>query len=240
MRKLQKRRESMLHHYGKILNYISLCLFLAAALTAPSKVSAGDDLDGIKAELGKSNWKDRLSAVEKLENRKDEEALDMLREVAGTHGEYWPVKIKAMLLLGEAQDPRSVELLMSIFNDPFSNWECPSIKSYAATALGNYKGNSKVVDTLISGISDRELLTREAAIRSLGRIGDSKAVPQLLGLLEDPSTAVRLSAIKALEEIGDPRAIPHLERVSQSDDDAVVKKEALMALGNFHGNRGNN
>jgi len=230
----------MLYHYRKIISRISLCLFLAAVLITPGKVFAGDDLDGIKAELGKSNWKARLSAVEKLETRKEERALDMLREVAGTRGEYWPVKIKAMLLLGEAQDPKSIELLLSIFNDPFSNWECPSIKSYAATALGNYKGNSKVVNTLISGINDRELLTREASIRSLGRIGDSKAVPQLLGLLQDPSAAVRLSVIKALEEIGDPQAIPHLQRVSQSDGDAVVKKEALAALSNFHGSRGNN
>ena len=230
----------MLHDYRNIFSRISLCLFLAALLIAPGKVSAGDDLDGIKAELGKSDWKVRLSAVEKLENRKDERALDMLREVAGTRGEYWPVKVKAILLLGEAQDPRSVELLLSIFNDPFSNWECPSIKSYTATALGYYKGNSRVIDTLISGVSDRELLTREASIQSLGKIGDSKAVPHLLGLLEDPSAAVRLSVIKALEEIGDPQAIPHLQRISQSDGDAVVKREALAALSNFHGNGGNN
>jgi HEAT repeat protein len=230
----------MLHHCRKIFSHISLCLFLAAVLIAPGKVSAGDDLDGIKAELGKSDWKARLSAVEKLENRRDERALDMLREVAGTRGEYWPVKVKAILLLGEARDPRSVELLLSIFNDPFSNWECPSIKSYTATALGYYKGNSRVIDTLISGVSDRELLTREASIQSLGKIGDSKAVPHLLGLLEDPSAAVRLSVIKALEEIGDPQAIPHLQRISQSDGDAVVKREALAALSNFHGNGGNN
>jgi HEAT repeat protein len=230
----------MRHHYKRILSRISLCLFLAAMLIAPSKASAVDDLAGIKADLGKSDWKARLAAVGKLEKRKDEGALDMLREVAGTRGEYWPVKIKAMLLLGEAQDPKSVDLLLSIFNDPFSNWECPSIKSYAATALGNYKGNSKVVDTLISGINDRELLTREASIRSLGKIGDSKAVPHLLGLLNDPSTAVRLSVIKTLEEIGDPEAIPDLRRVSQSDGDEIVKREALVALGNFHGNQGNN
>jgi HEAT repeat protein len=230
----------MLHHCKKILSHTSLCLLVTAILVAPSKVSAGDDLDGIRTQLAKGDWKTRLSAVEKLENRRDEGALDMLRKVASTHGEYWPVKIKAIVLLGEAQDPKSVELLLSIFNDPFSNWECPSIKSYTATALGNYKGNPQVVDTLIKGINDRELLTREASIRSLGKIGDPKAVPLLLGLLEDPSAAVRLSVVKALEEIGDPRAIPHLERVSQSDGDAVVKKEALAALSNFHGSRGNN
>jgi HEAT repeat protein len=230
----------MRHHYKRFLSHISLCLFLAAVLIAPGKVFAGDNINGIKAELGKSNWKARLAAVNKLENRKDKVALDMLREVAGTRGEYWPVKIKAILLLGEAQDPESVELLLTIFNDPFSNWACPSIRSYTATALGYYKGNPRVVDTLIGAVNDRELLTREAAVRSLGRIGDSKAVPYLLGLLNDPSAAVRLSVIKALAEIGDPEAIPQIRRVSQSDSDEIVKREALAALSNFHGNRGNN
>jgi HEAT repeat protein len=230
----------MRSHYKKFLSLTSLCLFLAAALSVPVKVFGGDDINGIKAELDNGNWKARLAAVEKLENRRDKVALDMLRKVASTHGEYWPVKIKAIVLLGEAQDPESVELLLSIFNDPFSNWECPSIKSYTVTALGYYKGNQKVFDTLIKAISDRELLTREAAVQSLGRIGDSRAVPDLLGLLEDPSTAIRLSTVKALEKIGDPRAIPDLRRVSQNDSDEIVKREALAALGNFHGNQGKN
>jgi hypothetical protein len=230
----------MLHHYRKIICHISLCLFLASVLILPGKVWAGDDLDGIKGGLEKSDWKARLAAVEKLENRKDEAALDMLRKVASTRGEYWPVKIRAIVLLGEAQDPKSVGLLLSIYNDPFLNWECPSIKSYAVTALGYYKENPRVLDTLIKATNDRELLTREAAIQSLGRIGNPKAVPHLLGLLDDPSTTIRLSAVKALEEIGDPSAIPDLKRISQSDSDAVVKKEAVAALGNFHGGNGSN
>ena len=65
--------------------------------------------------------------------------------------------------------------------------------------------NPRVVEALISGIGDRELLTREASIQSLGRIGDPKAVQHLVVLLGDRSYAIRLSAIKALEEIGDPR-----------------------------------
>lgn len=224
-----------MQYFKKIFGRVLFCLFLGTVMVAPGKVSAGDNLDRIKADLGNSDWKVRLSAVESLGNRKDEMTLHMLREVAGTRSEYWPVKIKAILLLGEAQDPRAVELLLSIFNDTFSNWECPSIKSYTAVALGNFKGNSKVVDTLISGVTDRELLAREASIQSLGRIGDSKAVPHLVGLLGDRSTAIRLSAIKALERIGDTEAIPHLQRIADSDSDSLVKSEALAALKNFRG-----
>lgn len=224
----------------KLFSGILSCLFFAMVMVAQGKVFAEDNIDKIKSDLNSRDWKARLSAVEKLANRSDERTLNVLREVAGTHSEYWPVKIKAILLLGEAQDPRAVELLLSIFNDTFSNWECPSIKSYTALALGNFKGNGKVVDTLISGVNDRELLTREASIRSLGRIGDSKAVPRLVGLLGDRSTAIRLSVIKALGGIGDPQAIPQLQHVVESDSDPVIKGEASAALKNCHGKEANN
>jgi len=217
-----------------------LCLFFAVAMVAPGKASAADNLDGIMSDLNSRDWRVRLSAVENLANRKDERSLNVLRDVAGTRSEYWPVKTKAILLLGEAQDARAVELLLSIFNDTFSNWECPSIKSYTAIALGNFKGNRKVVDTLISGVNDRELLTREASIRSLGRIGDSRAVPQLVGLLGDRSTAIRLSAIKALGGIGDPLAIPQLQHIVESDSDPLIKGEASAALKDCRGREANN
>jgi len=212
-----------------------LCMFFAMVMVAPGKVSAEDSIDRIKSELSSRDWKARLSAVERLANHKDERSLNVLREVAGTRSEYWPVKIKAILLLGEAQDPGAVELLLSIFNDTFSNWECPSIKSYTALALGNFKGNGKVVDTLIGGANDPELLTREASIQSLGRIGDSKAVPHLVGLLGDRSTAIRLSVIKALGGIGDPLAVPQLQHILESDGDPLIKGEASAALKNCHG-----
>jgi HEAT repeat protein len=226
--------------YRKMFSFFLSYSFLAAMMTVPFSISAEDSIDVIKAGLGSRDWKVRLAAVGKLDERKDEEALNMLRAVAATRSEYWPVKIRAILLLGKAHDQKAVGVLLSIFNDPFYNWECPSIKSYTAVALGNFKGNPKVVDTLIRGAQDRELLTREASIRSLGKIGDPKAVPCLLRLLVDRSMAVRLSAIKALAEIGDPIVIPRLQRVAENDRDSVVKSEAMSALNTFHWIDGNN
>jgi HEAT repeat protein len=217
------------------LNSIVLCLFFAVIIV-PLRVSA-KDLDGIGADLSSEDWKVRMAAVEKLEKRKDDGALSLLMQVAGARNEYWPIKVKAILFLGETRDPRAVDILLSTFNDTFSNWECPSIKSYTAIALGNFKGNPKVVDALLNGVSDRELLTREASIQSLGKIGDARAIQDLVGLLGDRSAAIRLSAIKALEGIGDPRAIPGLERLAESDSESVVKTEALAALSSLHGKK---
>lgn len=153
-----------------IRTFYSVCLVLM--VFAASKSFAAEGFDKIKADLNSRDWEVRLAAVEKLNNLKEEKTIDLLMKVAEARGEYWPVKIKAIKLLGESAAPKAVEILLSIFNDTFNNWECPAIKSYTALALGNFKGNAKVVDTLISGINDPELFTREASIQSLGRIGN--------------------------------------------------------------------
>ena len=223
-----------MHGSKKTFGWVLFCMFSAMAVIAPKNSFADDYLDTIKTDLHSRDWQARLSAVGKLDNRSDEKALNMLLEVAGTWTEYWPVKVKAIQLLGEARYAKAVPLLLSIFNNPFLNWKCPSIKSYTALALGNFKGNQEVVDTLIGGVGDDELLTREASILALGKIGDAKAVPYLVRLLRDQSTAIRLSVLQALEGIGDPRSIPDIQRILENETDAVVKSEAAAALNNIH------
>jgi len=133
-----------------------------------------------------------------------------------------------------------VEVLPPIFNDATLNWECPALKSYTAMALGSFKGDKRVVDALISGIDDDELLTREASIRSLGKIGSQKAVPQLIRVLNDQHVSIRLSAIKALGEIGNPQAVPYLQRIAESESDSIVKGQAEAALSELRLTAGRN
>jgi len=205
----------------------------SVSLAAPASNLTEDKLHQIKAELNDSSWRVRLAAVEKLENSRDERALDILLAVAGTWTERWPVKIRAIQFLGEAQYAKAVELLLSIFNNSFRNWGCPAIKSFTASALGNFKGNREVFNALIDGLSDPELLVREASIRSLGKIGNPEAIPYLVALLGDSSAAIRLSIIEALAGIGDPRTIPDIQRVYERESDSVVKSVALKVLDNF-------
>jgi len=226
--------------YHGFLGRTFLTLFLVAMIVVPGVSLGVDDLQRIRQELNNDDWNVRLAAVEKLSNRNDEDTIDLLIYVAQMRTEYWPVKIKAITLLGTSGNPRAIEPLLATFNDSFMNWECPSIKSYAAAALGNYKQDSRVLEALIAGVDDRELLTREASIQSLGKIGNSKAVPSLLHLLSDKSITIRLTAVKSLEQIGDPQAIPYLKHVAENDSDAVVRSEAVSALGNFHQGKGTN
>jgi HEAT repeat protein len=219
--------------YLKYKNIILIpSIFLALIILIPSTALA-DDTAKIKKELDSSDWQVRLKAVEKLANRSDEEAVNLLLSVVGTRTEYWPVKIEAMLLLGETKDPRAKKLLLSIFHDPNLNWECPSIKTHAVIALGNFKGDPYIVESLIKALDDHEKMTREAGIQSLGKIGDPAAVPHIIESLNEPGFAVKLSAIEALEAIGDPQAIAPLQRIASNDSDDLIRSRAQEAIDNL-------
>ena len=217
----------MKRRMSSLLIMVSIIIFITGVYIG---TATADKIDEIKAELDSRSWQTRLAAVEKLKGVKDERAFNLLMEIADTSVEYWPIKIKAMLILGEIGNPKAIELLLKIFNDAFLNSECPSIKSHAAIALGNFNKDKRVVDALITGIDDGETLTREASVQSLGKIGNPKAVPFLINALNDKSFAVKISAVKALGKIGDPQAIPYLQKIADSDNDPYMKNEATSAL----------
>lgn len=172
----------------------------------------------------------RMSAVEKLGAIGDDEAVTMLMSVVADRVEDWMIKIRAIRLLGEIGNPRSTDLLLDTFTDPFLNDECPSIKWNTALALGNFKGDSRVVDTLLSAMKYENLMIREAVIQSLGNVGAPKAVPLLIPALSDKSFAIKQSAIRALRKLGKPEALPFLKKVAENDNDPLLRGEALSAL----------
>jgi HEAT repeat protein len=198
-------------------------------------ISIAENIDKLVADLDKGDLGTRLSAVEELGRIRDEKSIDLLMNVADTSGEAWKIKIRAIRLLGEIGNAKAVDLLTKIFSDPFLNHECPAIKWNTAIALGNFKNNSRVADTLINGLQNKDeiLGTREAVIQSLGKVGDPKAVPFLITALDDKSFAIKLSAIKALGEIRDPKAILSLKHIVDNENDPYIKNEALSALKYF-------
>jgi len=226
--------------YRKVFGMPFVYFFLMVVMIVPGTSYAVEDLGAVRKKLNSIDWQIRLATVEKLRNARDEQTITLLMEVVNTREERTPVKMTAIQLLGEAGDPRAIEVLLPIFNDTFLNWECPALKSYTATALGSFKGDKRVVEALISGIDDGELLTREASIQSLGKIGSQEAVPHLIRVLNDEHVSIRLSAIKALGDIGNPQATPHIQRIAENEKDSVVKDQAERALGKLRGRGGNN
>ena len=212
---------------------LTIVVLIFSIFLLSSNAALGQSIKDLEAQLDSKDWNVRLAAVEKLGKMKDRKALNLLIHVAGTRAEYWPVKIKAIQFLGEMADPSALHVILDIYNDPFLNSECPSIKSYAATALGYFKNSDPAFKALIAGIDDPELLTREAVIESLGRLGRREAVDILIPLLNDKIFTVRHSSIKALANIGDNRAVSPLTKLAESDSDPVIREIAAMALKTF-------
>jgi HEAT repeat protein len=237
---VQRKEEIMMVPCRKCFVHLVSWVFFSMVVMIPWSLYAVEDLGKIRKDLTNTNYEVRQATLEKLRNARDEKTIALLMEVLSTREERTPVKMTAIQLLGEAGDPRAIEVLLPIFNDVMLNWECPALKSYTAIALGSFGGDKRVVDALIIGVDDGELLTREASVQSLGRIGSRKAVPRLIQALNDEHVSMRLSAIKALGDIGDPQAIPDIKRIAEREQDSVVKGQAEMALEKLQNGSGKN
>lgn len=192
--------------------------------------TAPHDIDKLLVKLRHDDPKIRLSAMEELGRIGDDDSVRALMSVIENQGEDWKIQIRAVKLLAEIKNPRAVDLLIKVLDDPFFTYDCPALKWNAALALGNFKNYSKVVDVLIDALTDKTLYVREAAIQSLGEIGNRKAVPYLISALNAKSFAIRISAIMALGKIGDGAAIPFVKRVLDNDTDPHIRDEAVKAL----------
>jgi HEAT repeat protein len=226
MKRLIKKYMRFFWKFSESLTILGI-IFL---LIARGKAFASS-IDDLMANLHSNDQQIQLLAVEELGKMKDERAIDALLQLVVNRGEDWRIKIKAIRLLGEIADQKVSDKLVTIFNNPFLNEECPAIQWNTAIALGKkFNKGSRAVDSLIGAINHYNLLVREAVIQSLGRIGDSRAVPFLILALHDKRVAIKFSAIKALENIGDPRAIPFLKQIAENDSDPYVKGEAHSVI----------
>ncbi|GAB4418970.1 MAG: HEAT repeat domain-containing protein [Thermodesulfovibrionales bacterium] len=206
-------------------------LFLSLMLFFPPVNLLGMDSEEIFNELKTNKWETRLLNDKGIEAFKNKSNFDNLIGIIDNRGIDWRIRIRGIKLLGETRTPEAATNLVRMFNDTFFSHECPSIKSYVAAALGNYKDDTTVVLALIDGLKDREILVREESAKSLGRVGNPMAVPYLVEALKDRSFAVRINAIRSLALIGDFRAYPHLKQIMDDrQEDPVIRDAASSAV----------
>ncbi|MEW6053474.1 MAG: HEAT repeat domain-containing protein [Nitrospirota bacterium] len=201
------------------------------AVFFPAEHAMSATSDDLIVRLKSKDTLEQASAVEALGRVKDQKAVDALLDFVFTKAENWKIKIRAIRLLGTIPDQKVSDKLVTVFNNPFLNEECPAMKWNTAIALGQeFNKGSRAVDSLIEALGLDNLLVREAAIQSLGKIGDSRAVPYLIPELRDKNFAIRFSAIKALGNIGNSEAEVFLRQVADTDNDPYVQQAAEAAL----------
>lgn len=98
-------------------------------------------------------------------------------------------RLKAVIALGESDDPRAVRPLMDLLSD-----RDPEIRVYATCALGTLK-SGRAVEVLIGRLRDRDerVSTRQQAAAALAAIRSTGAVQGLKEFIadEDEDPAIR-------------------------------------------------
>ncbi len=197
------------------------------------KVDAAN-FENILQNLNSHDIRTQIEAVNELGRLRDERSIQTLIDFIFKKTESWQVKIRAITILGEIPDVRITDRLVTIFNDPFLNYECPAMKWYTAIALGkSFNKGTRAVDTLIDALNYDNLLIKEAAIQSLGNTRDPSSVSYLIPFLDDKRFSIKYSVIRALGQIGDMKAVPYLKKVVDEEKDILLKDEALKAIENI-------
>jgi HEAT repeat protein len=202
--------------------------FLLSAVVVCGAAEAGDR-DALTAKLQSTDVEEQ-SVIDQLKKSPDDQDVHALMKIVEERRDDWKLQILAIRLLGEIADPVATELLIKVVTDHFFTNECPALKWNGIIALGNFKGDSRVVDALLYRLNEDTLYLREAVIQSLGKIGNRETLPYVISGLGDKHFAIRMSALRALGEMEDPGAILPLKKVADTDADPLIRREALKVL----------
>ncbi|MCS7203416.1 MAG: HEAT repeat domain-containing protein [Thermodesulfovibrio sp.] len=171
-------------------------------------------IDDLLKELDTPLWKEKTSDPVFIEKFKSQELFSTVVKLAEAKGYDWRYRIRAIKLLGELGTPQAKEALLSMFQDPFFHHECPSLKSYVADALGNFKPEKRLLEILKDGLKDSEVLVREAVARSIGRLKMPEATEYLKeAFYSEKSIAVKIAILNALKSIGNLDALNFIKKV---------------------------
>ena len=139
------------------------------------------------------------------------------------------------LSLSQNPDADAFDMLQAAFDE---NWA--DIRTAAATALGELKGDAAVEVLLERGLADKNGMVRAAAIESLGLIGSAEGVEPIADRLRSAAsrglfagygrTIEGLRAAEALGKIGTPEAIEAL-RDCRERGPLQVQRAVEAALG---------
>lgn len=152
--------------------------------------------------------------------------LELLRDEAPE------VRRVAVESLGKIGDPRAVDSIISLKQDPAS-----IVREASVLAMGRLKPTATdgVVGLLTQALEDPVESVRQAAVVAIGEIETGTRLFQpVVGLLRSSDARVRRAAVQALLQIDASQSIPLLVAAGR-DADAEVRQGAVAAVGEWGG-----
>jgi len=194
-------------------------------LSAQTMAQLGDDRATEGSEilgqvaLRSTDQLQRRLALQNLGTRRDEQAVEVLRELASSEEDPY-VRAEAALALGEAGVP-AADLAAR-----YGQERDPMVLRTLARALAR-EGSAEAAAFLLERArgGDREVL------RALGTIENPAALDELTQALAGGDTELIVACANALGRMGDPRAMVLLVPLLDSAQPIAIRVAAAQALG---------
>ena len=176
-----------------------------------------------------SEVSDRAEAVVVLGKIKgDEEILGTLGDVL-RNDKFWGVRATAADALGQLGGAAAAKILL----DAADSNEQPWLRSRIVTALGNFPGNSTVIEKLETiAKQDRSYRARAAALQALGQLKTPNALATLEAAVaaDSPDGFLRKAALRSFGSLGDDKAVPLLLEWTKAGKPIDARTAAIYSL----------
>jgi HEAT repeat protein len=133
------------------------------------------------------------------------------------------VRLWAAERLEGHDDPRAVDLLLGLLDDPSAEIQYASLR-----ALAKFASEPRVSDRLVACLGGGDLSVRQAAIEVLGEARAASAVPALIRALSN--TFLKAKAQAALKAIGDRRGFLAVLRRKRRDEHVARERARIRAM----------
>ncbi|TKS64671.1 MAG: hypothetical protein EWM73_00198 [Nitrospira sp.] len=159
-----------------------------------------------------------------------ERTVSLLLELL--HDEGPEVRRTAAESLGKIGDPRAVDSVLPLLQDPAA-----IVREASVLAMGRLKPTATdgVVGLLTQALEDPVESVRQAAVMAIGDIEPgSRLLQPVVGLLRSSDVAIRRAAVRALLQVDSSQSISALVAAGR-DSDAEVRQGIVAAVGEWDG-----
>lgn len=216
-----------------LLNHLAKTEGLEKTETLKSLVQTGitpsmSEVSGMLMELLRDgDWDEKFAGLKGLEDLKEEKAIPLIVDIAGSLDPSDPENEERLYRLREALLSFGCsDRLINILQDDSIRYRGKAIAIEALGTLNCKEAVSSLAKLIETGVRD----VKRAGIKAIGKLGDESAEPLLLDAIQDEDGHTRKLAVAALGEIGGAEAVVHLLALLQVEQYADVIEETVKTL----------